>query len=113
MISGNTIDLVFDEGADFEDSWIWKDSNKELIPMPGWTAILEIKEATNLPVELTLTQGSGITLGASDGKIEIDVSKEQIEALTFNTGIYTLILIDTLSKSEMWSRGTITVVRKQ
>ena len=110
--SSNKIDLVFEEGTDFQDAWIWKDSNKELIPMVSWTAILEIREALYKSIELTLTQGAGVTLGASDGKIEVELSEAQIEALTFDTGLYTLVLSDILSNPEMFSRGTITVIRK-
>ena len=110
--SSNKIDLVFEEGTDFQDTWIWKDSNKELIPMHDWTAILEIREAPHKAIELTLTQGVGVTLGSADGKIEVELSKAQIEALTFDTGLYTLVLSDILSNPEMFSRGTITVIRK-
>ena len=112
MGCSNTIDLILEAGTDFEDSWIWKDSDKTPIPMPGWTAILEIKEATHLSIELTLNVDTGITLDPASGKISITISKVQIDALTFETGIYTLVLIDTLSNPEMFSRGTITVIRK-
>ena len=106
----NKIDLIFEKGTDFQDSWIWKDSEKVPIPMNGWTASLAIREATHLAVVLTLTDGSGITLGASDGKIEIELTEAQIDALTFTTGLYTLVLKDALSDPEMFSRGTITVI---
>lgn len=109
----NKIDLVFEEGTDFEDSWIWKDSEKVPIPMEGWSASLNIREAGNLPIVLTLTNGSGITLGISDGKIEVELTSTQIEELTFNTGLYTLVIRDLLNNPEMFSRGTITVIRRQ
>lgn len=104
------MDLVLEAGEDFTDSSIWKDNTKTPIPMVDWTAILEIKEALNLTVALTLTQGAGVTLGAADGTVLIEISDTQIDALTFKTGLYTLVLTDTGGTDTMYSRGTVTVL---
>ena len=107
------MDLILEEGEKFTDSSIWKDSTKTPIPMLDWTALLEIREATNIASELTLTTLSGITLGLSDGTVLIEIEVSEIAALTFRTGLYTLILTDTSNVPTMYSRGTITVIRKE
>ena len=107
------MDLVLEEGEKFTDSSIWKDSTKTPIPMLDWTASLEIREATHIAPELTLIQGTGITLGVSDGTVLIEVEVAQIAALTFLSGLYTLILTDTSSVATMYSRGTITIINKE
>lgn len=105
------LDLVLHANTDFSESYIWKDSEKTPIPMLNWTGILEIREASNLAVELTLTTGNGITLGANDGSILIDITKAQIASLTFRTGLYTFILTNTDLESTLFSTGTITKLR--
>jgi hypothetical protein len=108
----NKIDLVLEQGEDFSLTRIWKDTDKQPIPMNGWSAVLEIKEALHLSPELTLTNGNGITLGVSDGSIEIEITKEQIDALSFRSGIYHLVLTDVLSVPRMFSRGTVSIIEE-
>lgn len=105
------LDLILDADTDFSESYIWKDSEKTPIPMLGWTGSLEIREAPNLAIDLTLTTGSGITLGSNDGSILIDISKEQIATLAFRTGLYRFILTNVELESTLFSIGTITKLR--
>lgn len=63
--------------------------------LSGYTAELVAKTGPGGSVLMTLdTQAGGITLGGSNGTIDLFMTDEETDALTWRSALYTLSLID-------------------
>jgi hypothetical protein len=86
-------DFILEQGATFSRVVTWKDSTNALVNLTGYTAKMQIRDASGgVIVSLTDTNG-GITLGGAAGTITITISATQTTAFTFNTARYDLDIV--------------------
>ncbi len=84
------VDLNIDENADFALSrngspaavWTWLDATGSIVNLTGYTASLMVRADRNDAAPLlTLSAGSGITLGGVLGTIDVAFTQAQVNAL--------------------------------
>lgn len=102
-------DIVLENSSIYEHNYQYTDAKDAPIPMLGYDAILEIREAPYLAPVVTMRRGDGIILDDSNGDIVIQISKARIQDIHFNTGVYKLVFTYN-NKSSVFMRGS--VIRK-
>ena len=81
------------QNADFIERFIWKDSNGNAINNTGYSAAMQFKEKLDSDANfLSLSSGTEITLGGSNGVIDILVDQTVLEAITARSGYYDLVM---------------------
>lgn len=103
------LNIVTKVGTTFNLPLTWKDENGVVIDITGYSAAMQIRDSINdtgTPL-LSLTDGSGITLGGAAGTIDIVISKTQ-NNFGQKTLFYDLIMTDTLGQDTMLIKGTFT-----
>lgn len=95
MALGNTFNITINQGATFELTITWKDSAGTAINLTGYTARMQVRETySSSSTIVSLTNGSGITLGGAAGTIAILISATTTAALTAPfSGVYDLELV--------------------
>ena len=95
MALGNNFDITINQGATFELTITWKDSAGTAINLTGYSARMQVRETYSSTTSVvSLTNGSGITLGGSAGTIAIVISATTTAALTAPfSGVYDLELV--------------------
>jgi len=95
MALGNTFNITINQGATFELTVTWKDSAGTAINLTDYSARMQVRETySSTSSVLSLTDGSGITLGGSAGTIAIVISATTTAALTAPfSGVYDLELV--------------------
>jgi hypothetical protein len=95
-----TYGFTADKGATFTQVIKWKDANKNLINLSGYTASMVIREKTTAAsTVLTLsTANSRITLGGAAGTITLSVSATDMD---IDAGQYTYTLELTSASNEV------------
>lgn len=88
-----TYDLLIEQGATFDQEFIWKDSTGTPIDLTGYTARMKIRQLKTDAEIISLTSSSGITI-ASGGSITILITATQTAALPTCRGRYDLELQD-------------------
>lgn len=94
LLPGN-LDLTILQGATFLKVLRRKDSEGTLIPMVGWTARMQARarvDAEEVLIDLT-TENGGITILGPEAEIELHMTDEQTEALSFKRARYDLELL--------------------
>lgn len=96
MALGNSFDLTINQGETFSLTVTWKDSAGTAINLTGYTARLQVRETySSSSTVISLTSGSGITLGGAAGTIAIVISAATTAALTAPfSGVYDLELVN-------------------
>lgn len=96
-MAAGELDLVIEQGATFQKKLIWQDASGNPIDITGYIARMHIREeldSATILVELTTVNGR-ISLGGSNGEIDLLISASDTEALTFSSAVYDLELEDT------------------
>lgn len=95
MALGNRFDIEINQGATFELTVTWKDSAGTAINLTGYSARMQVRETySSSSTIVSLTNGSGITLGGAAGTIAILISATTTAALTAPfSGVYDLELV--------------------
>jgi len=95
MALGNRFDITINQGATFELTITWKDSAGTAINLTGYTARMQVRETySSSSTIISLTSGSGITLGGAAGTVAILISATTTAALTAPfSGVYDLELV--------------------
>lgn len=95
MALGNRFDITINQGATFELTVTWKDSAGTAINLTGYSARMQVRETySSASTVVSLTNGSGITLGGAAGTIAILISATTTAALTAPfSGVYDLELV--------------------
>lgn len=95
MALGNNFDITINQGATFELTITWKDSAGTAINLTGYSARMQVRETyASTSTVVSLTNGSGITLGGAAGTIAISISATTTAALTAPfSGVYDLELV--------------------
>lgn len=83
------------QGDTFSLPIVWRDENKDLVDLTGYTARMQVREtvdAEDFLLELT-TENDGITLGGIDGTIDLTVSAEDMAAIEAGSYKYDLEMV--------------------
>lgn len=107
------LNIVLRSGTDFSLPLTWKDNAGTPYNLTGYTAAFQIRASaadTGTPL-LSLTDGSGITLGGAAGTIDIDITNAQ-NNFGQRTMVYDLILTDSLGSKHPLIKGTVTSKQK-
>ena len=91
MGAGN-YNLLIEQGATYDLNLTWKTSDDVLIDLTGYTAKMEIRASAESAPIITLTNGSGITLGGVLGTIDIQITATETGAFTAGEYLYDLEL---------------------
>lgn len=76
-----TLDLVCPQGATFSRTLTWKQDGSP-VNITGYTAALQVRRKHSTPdVAVSLTSGSGITLGGAAGTITFTITAATTAAL--------------------------------
>jgi hypothetical protein len=104
-----TKNLVFEQNSTFKMRLIWMDKNRKPVNLTGYTAKLQVRSAAggSLLVDATILNGY-ITLGTVNGVIDIQIPQSIINALTFTTAVYDLIIIDPALVQIRFLQGKVT-----
>jgi len=109
------------QGTDYSQSFVYRDPCTELPnDLTNFTADFKVKINGNgtydgqsnpdTVLELNTTNIGGITLGGTNGLITITITNDLVEAVTWNRGVYNLILIDPNGKKIPFLSGFVTIV---
>ena len=107
------IDLTIEKGASFRKTFLWKDSDKNIIDLSGYTARMQIRTSVNSSTiisELT-TENGGITITSLEGKIELYISDTDTSAISYNKGAYDIELI-VGGEITKFSRGNVYIIEE-
>lgn len=86
-------DFTIEQGAKFTRVFTWKDSAGTPINLTGYTAAMQIRKDIEATATLvSLTSGSGITLGGALGTITVEILATATAAYSFRSGVYDLEL---------------------
>jgi hypothetical protein len=87
--------MVADQGSTFSRTILWRDPAKKPILLRGYTARMQVRKTADSDVvilELT-TENGGISLGASDGNIDLYITDEVMATIPEDKYIYDLELV--------------------
>lgn len=77
-------DIVIDQGATYEETVEWVDSDGVAIPLTDYTARMQVRtepDAADPPI-LDLTDGDGLTIDEPAGTVAIEIDAATTAALT-------------------------------
>ena len=93
MINPGTYNITAWQGADFDRTFTVTQSGTAL-NLTGYTSAMQVREAADSTAYLlSLTSGSGITLGGTAGTIAVAVSSAQSSAIPAGSYAYDLEII--------------------
>jgi hypothetical protein len=101
-------DLLIEQGATFEQEFIWKDSTGTPIDLSTYTARMKIRQLKTDTEIVSLTSSSGITL-TSGGSITILISATATAALPTCRARYDLELQDALGTVTRLLQGDVEI----
>lgn len=90
-MSAATTNLVIDQGATWNITFTYKNASGNPINLTGYTAALQLRTSYDASsAALSLSSGSGIVLGGTDGTIAVTASATQTGQLTAGEYVYDL-----------------------
>jgi hypothetical protein len=105
-----TFNTTIDQGADWYLTVTWNDPSGNPINLTGYSAALQIRTSPLAKTTvLSLTSGSGITLGGTAGTIAIHATNAQTGSITNGTYAYDLELTSAGGIVTRLINGTIQV----
>ncbi len=88
------LNIVIDQGATYSQAITWKDSNG-VIDNTGYSARMQARATVpSASTVVSLTDGSGITLGGADGIITIALTATETAGITEGKYVYDLELVN-------------------
>jgi hypothetical protein len=111
MALGNTYNMTIDQGATFELRVTWKDPDGVPINLSGYTARMQIRDTYSSATPLvSITSGSGITLGGTAGTVDLLIPAETTSALNAPlSGVYDLEIVNGGTVVTRLIQGTVTI----
>lgn len=88
-------DFVIEQGATLDKTFVWKDSTGTVIPLPDYTARMQIRQtakSSDVLLELSTLNGR-IIITALSGSIRLLVPASITSAITWQRGKYDLELV--------------------
>lgn len=110
MITPGAFDITAYQGADYDQSFTVTQGGTAL-NWSGYSARMQVREAADATATLlSLTNGSGITLGGTAGTIDLAISNAQSAAIASGSYAYDLELISGSSAITRILQGSFNVV---
>lgn len=105
--------ITIEQGATFDPVMTWKDENGTPIDLTGYTARMHIREDIDdaTYIRESTTANGEIVLGGIAGTITFAISAEATAALTFDTGVYDLELVNGNDVTRLL-RGDVTLSKE-
>jgi len=109
MINPGTYNITAYQGADWDRTFTITQSGTAL-NLTGYSAAMQVREAADSTAYLlSLTSGSGITLGGTAGSVAVAITSAQSSALSSGSYAYDLELISGSQVTRLL-QGAFTVV---
>jgi hypothetical protein len=87
-------DLIIEQGATFEKTVTWKDSDGNAVDLTGYTARMQIRRSkSSTTTILSITTDDAITLGGTAGTVAISIPAATTATFTFRRAVYDLELV--------------------
>jgi hypothetical protein len=94
----STYDISADQGSDFDTLITYRDDANALVNLTGCTARMQVRQfAGSSASRLSLTNGSGITLGGAAGTIRIQISSAALSRVPAGEYVYDIEIVDASS----------------
>ena len=102
--------IIIEQGATWRLSLTWKDSAGAPIDLTGYTARMQVRQAYGAAdALLSLSNGTGITLGPSAGVITLTASATQTAAIAARNGVYDLEMVAPDGTVTRLLQGSVTI----
>jgi hypothetical protein len=106
-----TLNLTMYQGASFDYNLVWNTTAGTVtspVDLTSWSARMQVRESydSTTPV-LSLTSGTGITLGGTAGSILIEASPVQTAAIDAGQYVYDLEMVSPGSAVTRLVEGTL------
>lgn len=86
--------IVADQGSTLSRTIVWKDPAKKPILMAGYTARMKVRASSTSSTILSLTtENGGISLGLTNGQIQLYVSDEVMATIPEGKYLYDLEMV--------------------
>lgn len=109
-MAAGTYDIVCEQGATLSLTLTYRDSSDALVNLTGYSARMQVRESVRAAdTLLSLTSGSGITLGGAAGTIVLTVSATATAALPRGEFVYDLELVSGSGVVTRLIEGSFTV----
>ena len=90
-MSAATTNLIIDQGATWNITFTYKNTDGNPINLTGYTAALQLRTSYDAAsASLSLTSGSGIVLGGTAGTIAVTATATETGGLTAGEYVYDL-----------------------
>ena len=110
MITPSTYNLTVWQGADFDQTFAVT-QNGTALNFTGYSARMQVREAADSTAYLlSLTNGSGITLGGTAGTIAVAITNAQSSAISAGSYAYDLELVAGAGTITRLLQGAFTVI---
>ncbi len=86
--------IVADQGSTLSRTILWRDPAKKPILMTGYTARMKVRaSSTSNPILSLTTENGGISLGLTNGQIQLYVSDEVMATIPEGKYLYDLEMV--------------------
>lgn len=105
-----TYNFTIEQGATFRKTLTWTDAANAPINNTGYTGKLQIRTRVggSILAELTTVNG-GITMGGSNGVIDLYLADEATQLLTAKSGVYDLLVTSPAGEATRVIQGKVTI----
>ena len=110
------VDLVISEGARYYKKFVWKDKGSGTpIDLTGYKADMQIRESVNSDTALltlsteAITKDGTITLGGSNGTIELEILASVLATVGWKAATYDLLVYTDADHKDVLFGGKVTV----
>lgn len=108
--------ITIEQGATFDRTLTWKDSEGVPIPLAGLTARMHIRQKVDDPtIVVALTTGNGRIILTDPGQIRLLVDAVTTSAIAITSGVHDIEIVDPGQTPERVTRllkGTVTVSKE-
>lgn len=111
-IAPGILNLTFPQGATWELSLTWTDAAGDAIDVTNYSARMQARNGYDGDAVLSLTSGSGITLGGTAGTIDLSVDAATTAAIGAAQYVYDLEVESSGGVVSRVVQGTFTVTRE-
>ena len=113
-MTAGSLDITIEQGSDYFNELVWKDSNENIVTLTGYSAKMEIRSkygSIDVLLELSTVNGR-ITISELDGQIILQIPSAVTELITWTTGVYDLELTGPTGIVTRLLQGKVTVIKE-
>lgn len=83
----------------------------DALNLTGWDADIQFRSGPGGTLLATFGVGSGITIDAVNGIIDLKIQPSTIQAWTFNSGWYDVVVTEPNNDKDCWLEGAFEVIK--